>query len=294
LLHLAWIVPLALLAFFIASPRQRGDIAEARVRRVLAQGLERHRYTVLNDVVVPAGGGTVEIDHVVVSRFGIFVIESVYARGWVSGTAVQDRWTMRGLAGTARFDNPVHQNALQAQALERLLGLPARAFHPFVVFTGQKGFKKEPPPNVVAAEQLIPRMRRTGQALLDAGQVDAALQAIDAARLSPRKGVFVHKGTILRLLLFLLLLAGLYAAFRVEIHDLAGGLEQHSELRSNPGAFHPDGRPKTERELWEDSLRCAYSVDTGRCACFEPGGQRADLDPEACRDLAERGSVLQR
>ena len=42
----------------------------------------------LNDLVIPAGGGTVSIDHAVVSRFGVFVIRSVYAPGLVAGTEV--------------------------------------------------------------------------------------------------------------------------------------------------------------------------------------------------------------
>ena len=88
MLHLVWIVPLALLIFYIASPRQRGDIAPSRVRRILAQGLDRGRYTVLNDLVIPAVSGTVSMDHAVVSRFGVFVIRSVYAAGLV---AVDDR-----------------------------------------------------------------------------------------------------------------------------------------------------------------------------------------------------------
>jgi hypothetical protein len=40
LLHLLWIAPLLLLIFFLSSPRYRGDIAESRVRRLLATGLE--------------------------------------------------------------------------------------------------------------------------------------------------------------------------------------------------------------------------------------------------------------
>ena len=61
-----------------------------------------------------------------------------------------------------------------------------------------------------------------------------------------------------------------------------------------PGNFRPDGSPKSERELWEDRLVCSYSVDTGRCACYEPSGARARIDAARCRELAERGSILER
>jgi hypothetical protein len=68
--------------------------------------------------------------------------------------------------------------------------------------------------------------------------------------------------------------------------------QERAERRSAPERFHPDGQPKSERELWEDSLVCAYSVDTGRCACHDRDGARVDLAAERCRELAERGSVL--
>ena len=79
-----------------------------------------------DDLVLPSGGGTIEIDHVVVSKFGIFVIESLQARGRVSGTEVQDRWKESSLGRTRRFDNPVYRNRLQAQALSKLLEMPPR------------------------------------------------------------------------------------------------------------------------------------------------------------------------
>lgn len=292
MLHLAWIVPLLLLIFFLASPRYRGDIAESRVRRILAQGLEKNRYTILNDLVLPSGGGTIRIDHLVVSKFGIFVIESQNARGWVSGTEVQDRWKQYQLGRFTRFDNPVYRNRLQVQALESLLQFPGRAFHRVVVMVGQKGFKHDMPPNVIEPEKLIACLRKKAEHVLTAEQAARALKGIESARIEPRSGFFVNRLTLLRLLLLALLGAGIYLVFAEDFLRLKENWSRQSEMRSSPGDFHPDGRMKTERELWEDSLRCVYSADTGRCTCFEPEGARADVGLEKCRELAERGSIL--
>lgn len=292
MLHLAWIVPLLLLVFFFASPRYRGDIAESRVRRILAQGLEKNRYTILNDVLVPAGGGTIQIDHVVVSKFGIFVIESHYAQGWVSGTEVQDRWKQYRFGRFTRFDNPVYRNRLQVQALESFLQFPGQAFHRVVVMVGQSGFKTDMPPNVLEAEKLIRYMRKKGQHLLTAEQAARALKEIESARLEPRRGSAARRITLFRWALVLAFAAGIYLAFADDFHRLHETWSLRSEIRSAPGDFHPDGRRKTEQELWEDSLRCAYSADSGRCTCYEPEGGRAEIGLEQCRELAERGSVL--
>ena len=153
--HLFWIVPLVLLIAYLFSPRFRGDIAQTRVRRILAGGLEKSRYTVLNDLVIPAGGGTVRIDHVVVSKSGIFVIASQYASGWVSGAEVQDRWKQRHLGRSRQFDNPMHRNQLQREALQELLGIPSSKTIPVVVMVGQKGFKTRMPHNLIQPEKQL-------------------------------------------------------------------------------------------------------------------------------------------
>ena len=291
-MHLVWIVPLVLLIVFLASPRFRGDIAETRVRRVLAAGLEKNRYTILNDVIIPAGGGTVHIDHLIVSRYGVFVIESQYARGWVSGGEFQDRWKQHHLSRFTRFDNPMHRNALQLQALENLLKIPASKLHPIVVLLGQKGFKTQMPANLLQPENLISYMRKKAHQLLDAEQANRLLLAIEDARIRPDNRMYISKWTLLRFILLIALGAGVYLAFRDEIADFQKGYAEQQEKELSPGMFHPDGSRKTEQELWEDSLVCASSPDSGRCTCYEPGGPRADIEPEKCRSLAERGSIL--
>jgi hypothetical protein len=292
LIHLAWIAPLLFLVFLLGSPRFRGDIAERRVRRILAVGLERSRYTVFNDLLVPFGGGTVRIDHVVVSKFGIFVLESEYAPGVVAGTAVQERWKRKRLGRIHRLDNPVHRNRVQAEALAAALDFPMTVFEPVVVLVGMSAFREPQPAQVVAPEKLLARLRRASQPKLDDGQVARALHGIHAARLPARAGLFSNRVALLRWLLFAALLSGLYIAFGddlARVYDEIGAARERAE---RPEAFHADGSPKSERELWEDALVCAHSADTGRCACYDPEGERVALSPARCRELAERGSIL--
>ena len=283
-MHLLWIIPLVLLIVFIASPRFRGDIAETRVRRILAAGLEKNRYTILNDVTIPSSGGTAHIDHIVISRFGIFVIESQHASGRVSGGEFQERWKQYHLGRFTRFDNPMHRNALQLGALENLLKVPASKLHPVVVMVGQKDFKTPMPGNLLPPEKLIAYMRKKARHILDGDQADRMLKVIEDARLRPDSRMYVGKWTLVQIFLLMTLIAGAYLAFRDDIADL--------QVMESPGMFHPDGSRKSEQELWEDSLLCAFSSDSGRCSCYEPGGARVEIGPEKCRSLAERGSVL--
>jgi len=280
------------LLVFLVSPRFRGDIAESRTRRILAAGLEKSRYTVLNDVTIPSGGGTVHIDHIVVSKFGIFVIESQYCQGWISGGEFQERWKQYHLRRFRRFDNPMHRNALQLQALETLLKVPSSKLHPAVVLVGQKGFKTPMPANLLEPARLIPFMRKRAHQLLEGDQASRLLKAIEEARIRPDHRVAVSKWTLIRFVLFFVLIAGAYLAFRDDIVDLQKKITEQKEKTDAPEMFRPDGSRKSEQELWEDSLICAYSIDSGRCSCYEPSGSQIDIEHEKCRSLAERGSVL--
>jgi hypothetical protein len=279
------------LVFFLGSPRYRGDIAERRVRRILGAGLESNRYTVFHDVVLPSGGGTARIDHLVVSKSGIFVIDSIYAPGRVDGSEVQERWRRKRFGRASRFDNPVHRNRVHVDAVAAALNAPVSVMQGAVVLVGAQLARDGRPVQVVEPERLLGWIRRAGQPKLDEQQVARALRGIESARLVSANGG-ARAATLLRWLLFAALLSGLWLAFGDEARhalDTAGAARERAQ---NPADFHPDGRAKTPREVWEDSLVCAWSQDTGRCACYDPQGERVTLAEDECRALAERGSIL--
>ena len=69
----------------------KGAYAEDRVARRLSQLPEE--YQVFNDVYIRSGGRSVQIDHVVISRYGVFVIETKNYKGWVYGSENAEYWT---------------------------------------------------------------------------------------------------------------------------------------------------------------------------------------------------------
>ena len=68
------------------SARQKGKRGERRVLAKLSQLPDE--YTILNDLVFRTENGTTQIDHVVVSKYGIFTIETKNYRG-ETGTVSQ-------------------------------------------------------------------------------------------------------------------------------------------------------------------------------------------------------------
>lgn len=100
-----------------------GRSGEKFVSRKLHQ-LDPTHYVVLNDLMLPSDGNSTatQIDHIVVSNFGIFCIETKSYKGWVFGNANQEYWTQVIYRFRDRFYNPLRQNFAHVKAVENLLG----------------------------------------------------------------------------------------------------------------------------------------------------------------------------
>lgn len=140
-----------LLFKFLASPKVKGRIGETTVKQVVQHKLDSKLYRHFHDLYLPRpdGRGSTQIDHVVVSPFGIFVIETKNYKGWIFGSADQRQWTQQIYRNKTRFQNPLHQNHLHVRALMAFLNLPESHFRPVVVFIGDAEFKTEMPSNVI-------------------------------------------------------------------------------------------------------------------------------------------------
>jgi len=294
LMHLLWIIPLLLLFAYVGSPRFRGTMGEDRVHRLLTAALPRSQYTILRGIVIPSGGGTRRIPILVISQFGVFVIQPVHRPGRITGARAQDLWSQRKWGRLHRFDNPMHQNELNVQALERLLDRPGVWFHPLVIFSSESYFTGTSPEDVIPAEKLIPLIKRRGQKLMEPEVCSQVLTAVEKARLDRGRRYYLDRWTVVRWSLLALLLAGCWIAFETQMRAVNASIQRQIKVIKSPEQFHPDGSQKSEQELWESSLICAYSADTGRCACYEPSGNRAEVGTEKCQDLAEKDSVLKR
>jgi hypothetical protein len=67
------------------------------------------------------GSKTTQIDHVVVSNYGIFVIETKNYKGWILGKEKDEYWTQNIYGRKNKFKNPIRQNYGHIKALEKLL-----------------------------------------------------------------------------------------------------------------------------------------------------------------------------
>ena len=106
-------------------------------------------YRELNNVTIPTPNGTTQIDHVIVSRYGIFVIEAKNMNGWIFGNEKSAIWTQSLPGGKFKFQNPLRQNYRHTKCLSEFLGIEHNKFHSVVMFWGESSFKTPMPENVL-------------------------------------------------------------------------------------------------------------------------------------------------
>ena len=150
-------------------------------------------YRRYHNVTLPTGGGTTQVDHVFVSVFGVFVVETKNMGGWIFGSERNRQWTQVFPTGQKyKFQNPLRQNYGHVRAIENSLagvGLPKGAVKSVVVFVGDADFKTEIPQNVTAGFGEAGRYIRSFKArILSEGQVAEICTAIETGRLKPSWG----------------------------------------------------------------------------------------------------------
>ena len=134
----AIILAVIVLIISIWLRRSKGRIGEHRVAHILGR-LPKDRYQVINDLLLrTSSGSTTQIDHVVISQYGIFVIETKFYKGWIYGGENSEFWTQNIYGNKYTLRNPILQNAGHVRVLRQLLkdygDIP---FIPIVAFSRQ-------------------------------------------------------------------------------------------------------------------------------------------------------------
>jgi hypothetical protein len=108
------------LSLVLKSPIFKGFVGEMFVIYQLKK-LDKEKYFIINNITIPSTKGkTTQIDHIVVSVYGIFVIETKNYRGWILGDERSEYWTQVIYKRKERLYNPIRQNYGHIEALKAL------------------------------------------------------------------------------------------------------------------------------------------------------------------------------
>ena len=180
--NLVYLLPLIILASLANSPWFKGAMGEFAVNVSTKLMLDKDRYHLIKNVTLPTEDGTTQIDHVIVSVYGIFVVETKNMKGWIFGGQHQKQWTQKIFKHTQKFQNPLHQNYKHVKALEHLLGLQESQMHSVVVFIGDSTFKTEMPENVTHGGGYIRFVKSKTEQVFTPDQVTEIIQQIESGR----------------------------------------------------------------------------------------------------------------
>jgi len=187
LIQLWWIFPLLIAGAVIKTPWFKGLFGEWMVRMSAKFLLNPKEYRPIHNVTLKTPDGTTQIDHIFVSRFGVFVVETKNYSGWIFGGEHQPMWTQKLFKITNKFQNPLRQNYKHVKALEALLNLPPEQIHSVIVFVGGSEFKTEMPPNVTYAGGYISYIKSKTEIFLSPSEVDAVFTAIGTGKMTPSR-----------------------------------------------------------------------------------------------------------
>ena len=115
-----WFPPVIVLIGWLNSPKTKGKAGEKRALKNL-KTLPGDKYFLLNDLLLKTDEGTSQIDHIVVSVYGIFIIEIKNYQGLIYGSEHSYNWTQNIYGNKTSFKNPIHQNYAHVTATEKAL-----------------------------------------------------------------------------------------------------------------------------------------------------------------------------
>ncbi len=161
------------------------NTGEALVSRMIQSNFASPDYHLFNHITLKLKDGTTQIDHILVSRFGIFVIETKHYSGWLFANSKQATWTQVLFRKKSKFQNPIFQNMRHLEAVRAVLDfLPPSDIKSLIVFTGDSKFKTETPPEVFTAHTFVEHIKHHTQETISLNRMQFCVGRLETARLA--------------------------------------------------------------------------------------------------------------
>lgn len=91
-------------------------------------------YQVFDNIIISTSRGSTQIDHIAVSKYGVFVIETKDKTGWIFGGSNQEQWTQVIFDTKYKFQNPLRQNYGHTKSLSEFLKIDHSKIHSLIIF----------------------------------------------------------------------------------------------------------------------------------------------------------------
>lgn len=171
---------------------RKGSDGERIVSRIL-ESLPETEYTIINDLLLMTNKGTTQIDHVLVSVYGIFVIETKFYNGWITGGENSEYWTENFYGKKYQFRNPILQNDGHCRALKRILYKHNVPVISVVAFSGRATLKVSTETPVLYWDELKSFVQKYSTPVISVFEKDEIVGLLRAQNMSSEEAKRTHK-----------------------------------------------------------------------------------------------------
>jgi len=164
------------------SAQNSGEVLVGRSLKEYCKNNDAH---VLNCVTLRLkDGSTTQIDHILISTKGIFVIETKHYTGWIFANPESKKWAQVLYRNKHLFQNPLFQNYKHVKEIQHIFHfLKPKHIHNIVVFSGDAIFKTARTDNTCYLEELIPRIEGYPSGALSLNHVQFCVGQFEYMRL---------------------------------------------------------------------------------------------------------------
>jgi len=180
----ACLLSLFLLALLFELPGFKRVVGLIRMHISTRWLLDKNSYHQLKHVKLLLDDGSEVAVQIVVSRYGLFIIEVKSMYGWIFGSEYQQTWFRQVYTSRDEFENPLIQNYRFKKMLQRQLGLePAQVFSAVVFPYYGISFKTLMPENVLSGRSYARYIKSHTLQLFTEQEVKNLVEEIESGRI---------------------------------------------------------------------------------------------------------------
>ena len=171
----------------LSLPVVKGKIGEARVSSILKRLAKKYGGYLIDDVTIPGENDkTSQIDHLLITKYGVYVVETKNYAGRIYGSDKQREWTQVLAYGNAKnkLYNPVMQNGTHIYRLKDICDIGIKLYSIVVFVKANISYVES---DSVYSLGELKHIVNTDNELVDDSKVETYYQKIMEYKLNPIK-----------------------------------------------------------------------------------------------------------
>ncbi|MBQ8998673.1 MAG: NERD domain-containing protein [Clostridium sp.] len=176
----------------------KGYVGEKLVAKKLSK-LNKRKYKIINNLLLKTLKGTAQIDHIVISQYGIFVIETKNYKGIITGNEYDDNWNQILFNNKEVLRNPIKQNNGHIKALKDVIpALRYKKINSIILFTKRSNLKVNTETTVIYYNKVNKVIKRSRKKEFTKEEVDYIYKKLNELNIDCFKQRVVHVKNVKR------------------------------------------------------------------------------------------------